>query len=166
MRSNIIFFISVSSQTCQSKFQFGSVSFSACQSLWVIWCQSYPYRRTVVILFNTWLVGRIKRFISFLNVFILKVNKVAWLEFELTSFESSVKHFSHYISGTPPVWFSKLSFFLWIKDIRNGEYFPSFSAYKIQTPPLASMSSALMKKLSKEWSRNFIAVLNKQISKR
>ena len=31
----------------------------------------------------------------------LKVNIIAWLEFEHSYFKATVQHFSHYITGTP-----------------------------------------------------------------
>ena len=51
---------------------------------WVIYCQSHPYRRTVLISFNQLLVevGG-KRYHTFFKGISLKVNVQARLEFEL-----------------------------------------------------------------------------------
>ena len=39
---------------------------------------------------------------TFPNSICPKVNVIAWLEFELTYYDSTVQHFNHYATGTPP----------------------------------------------------------------
>ena len=68
------------------------------KSSWVIQFQSHPYRRTVVILLN---VGD-KRLLVFPKGICLKVNLIAWPEFKLTYFNTTVQHFSHYTRWTLP----------------------------------------------------------------
>ena len=62
-------------------------------------CQSYPCRRTEVILFNPW-VGR-QRFHTFSKGICQKVNVKARLEFELIYYNVKVQPVSHYNTWTP-----------------------------------------------------------------
>ena len=50
----------------------------------------------------------------------LKVNVVAWIEFELTHFKVAIQHFSHYAKGTPKLEVGSYKTFLSYKKTRNN----------------------------------------------
>ena len=48
------------------------------------------------------IAGRIREVHTFSKCICLKVNIIAWLEFELAYFEAAVQHFNHCTMWTPP----------------------------------------------------------------
>ena len=69
----------------------------AYQISWFILCQCHHCRRTVEVLFNPQL-GGIKEFIPFSKGISLKVNVILRLGFELSNYDVTIQHFSHYIT--------------------------------------------------------------------
>ena len=65
------------------------------QPSWVIQCQSYPCRRTVVVQFNTQ-QGADGRVYIFPKGISLKVNRIARLEIELAYYDDAVQVVSYY----------------------------------------------------------------------
>ena len=67
---------------------------AACNPTWIIQCQIYPSRRTLVVLLtHSWVH-------TFPKAIYLKVNVIEQLKFELACYDSAVKHFNHYTTRT------------------------------------------------------------------
>ena len=66
----------------------------AYQLLWVIYCQSHPYRRTLEVLYN-------QKLPTFSKGISPKVNITVQLKFKLPYFDVAVQHISHCATRSP-----------------------------------------------------------------
>ena len=86
---------------CINLIWFQFICLTTYQPSWVIWYQSYPCRRTVVVLFNPQLGGRHERLHPFLKAICRKMNVLAQLRFELAYYDVTLQRISHHIMGFP-----------------------------------------------------------------
>ena len=106
------------------EFEIWFLGLMAYQPSWVIWCQSYPSRRTVVVLFNPKL--RDKGVHTFSKGISPKVKVIEGLDFKLAYYNVAVEHINYSTKGTSlfekeeELWIAEGILLPWNGQVKEG----------------------------------------------